>query len=564
MIFHPSKSLMGFGFGLLMALATTANLPAQQMPSSQVGANALPIQGDSQTSSSSDDSQSSDTSDNAQSNNTNAQGKSNSKGNNNSQNDGLSPGGPVPPTPLNPTGAPNSPLIPQLGASPYTPLNGYAQNQPTQNSTPALYNTGAFNLSQVAINNALQQAYGLGAASGFSSDEGMSYSHPLIERVRLGPFDLKASVTTAVVSDDNLTAGQGSSSKLSDTYIATTPAVVLVYGDHEGQRAYASLLYAPTINRYFQHASENSTSQNVGFSVGYPFQKLSLNLSETYTEITGINQDINARTTQDASVTRLGATYQISDKVGLSSQLQEVITTYSNGAGLGDEITSLNNTLAYQLTDKLTIGPALNLGVEQPKGGRQQTFEQGLITWNYQATDKIAFSGNGGAEIRQANSDNSDLGGQSSGSTVSPVFSAGIGYNPFDSTKLSISGYQSLQASSGNASQTVTNLGVGFSATQRVLHRFYFGFSYFYSHSDYKASSGGNAPVTGTPGTNFAPIVQANGSTQDNFIYRPSISFSPTLWSSVGLYYQYQDNESTTAGAGYHDNQMGVSVSAQF
>jgi hypothetical protein len=100
---------------------------------------------------------------------------------------------------------------------------------------------------------------------------------------------------------------------------------------------------------------------------------------------------------------------------------------------------------------------------------------------------------------------------------------------------------------------------------QRVLHRFYFGFAYFYSHSDYQASSsGGAAPVTGTPGTNFAPIVQANGSTQDSFIYRPSISFSPTLWSSIGLYYQYQDNESTTPGASYHDNQMGVSVSAQF
>ncbi len=551
-IFHPSKSLIRFGFGFLMALATTANLHAQQIPASQVGDNALPIQGGSQTS---------DTSDNSQSNNNNSQA------NDNSQNNGTSPGPAVPPTPLNPTGAPNTPLIPQLTTSPYTPLNGYSENQPTQNSTPLLYNTGAFNLSQVATNNALQQAYGLGATEGFSAEEGMSYSHPLFERLRLGPFDMKASVTTAVVSDDNLTANQGTSAngKLSDTSIGITPSVVLVYGDQEGQRAYASLLYAPTINRYFQHASENSTNENVGFSASYPFQRLSLNLSETYTEITGINQDINSRTTQQASVTQLGADYVLSDKLGLSSQLQEVVTAYENGAGLGDEITSLNNALAYQLTDKITLGPALDLGIEQPKGGRQQTFERGLITWNYLATDKITFSGNAGAEIRQPNSDNSASGGQSNGSNVSPVFSAGIGYNPFDSTKLSLSGYQNVQASSGSGSQTVTNLGVGFSATQRVLHRFYLGFSYFYSHSEYQASSGSStAPLTGTANTNFATPIQTNGSHQDNFVYRPSISFSPTLWSSVGLYYQYQDNESTTAGAGYHDNQMGVSVSAQF
>ena len=156
-IFYIPKSLVTFGFGLLIAVATTTNLPAQQLPSAQVGDNALPIQGSSSSSS-----QSSDTSDNSQSNN-------NSQGNDNSQNNGngTAQGPAVPPTPLNPTGAPNTPLIPQLGGSPYTSLNGYSQNEPAQNSTPVLYNTGAFNLSQIATNNALQQAYGLGATSGF-------------------------------------------------------------------------------------------------------------------------------------------------------------------------------------------------------------------------------------------------------------------------------------------------------------------------------------------------------------------------------------------------------------
>ena len=47
-------------------------------------------------------------------------------------------------------------------------------------------------------------------------------------------------------------------------------------------------------------------------------------------------------------------------------------------------------------------------------------------------------------------------------------------------------------------------------------------------------------------------------------MYRPSLTFEATQWTTVALYYQYQDNESSTAGSSYHDNQFGLSVSAQF
>jgi len=51
---------------------------------------------------------------------------------------------------------------------------------------------------------------------------------------------------------------------------------------------------------------------------------------------------------------------------------------------------------------------------------------------------------------------------------------------------------------------------------------------------------------------------------QDNLVYRPSLSFDPTAWTSVAIYYQYLDNESDTPGATYYDNQVGISFSAQF
>ena len=47
-------------------------------------------------------------------------------------------------------------------------------------------------------------------------------------------------------------------------------------------------------------------------------------------------------------------------------------------------------------------------------------------------------------------------------------------------------------------------------------------------------------------------------------IYRPSLRFAPTAWSAVALYYQYQSNESDVPGSTYNDNQVGLTLSAQF
>ena len=571
MIFYPSKHLHLFGLGLFLILASLGSSAAQVMDPGTAG-NLAPLPDDSgPTPGTPDNSQSGNNSQTDQQGNGNSQdnGSADNSGNSsqggNAQNNGpiISNGG----SQSTQNGHTyNVPMIPQQGASPYGPLSTSQENQSQsyQYTTPALYNTGANSLSQIATNNALAQAFGSSAGAGFSADQGMSYSNPLFGRIKLGPFDFKASVATNLVRDDNITAGQSSGQKLSDTSWSVTPAIVLEYGNHEGQRGYASVVYAPTLTRYFHYSGENSDNQNVAFSANYGFQRLSLNASETYTQITGINQDISARTTQNASVSRLGATYGIDDKLALSSQVQYVNTSYANGGGFGDEIATLSNTLAYQLSNRITIGPAFNVGIETPQGGQQQTFEEPGIALTYIATDKITLSGHVGADLRQAGTDSQGGGG---GTTISPNFNIGVGYDPFDSTKLSLYGYESVQASSGNTAQTVQNTGVGFSASQRILHRFFLGFTFSYTHSQYN-NTGGTGEVLvstpGSPGTNFVATAETSGSTQDNIVYRPSFTFSPTLWSSVGLYYQYLDNEVTGSGVGYHDNQAGVSASIQF
>ncbi|HEV3271493.1 MAG TPA: outer membrane beta-barrel protein [Candidatus Methylacidiphilales bacterium] len=507
MIFHLSKPLIGLGYSGLLMLAALGNVVADE-PSSP----AAP-----------DDSQTSDSSQNP-------------------------PNSPVP----------NTPLLPQQAANPYQPFSSSTSNiQSPQLTAPSLYTTGVNDVSQIAVNNALVQAFSQQPASGFLSEQGASYSQPPIDRIRLGPFDLKATLLMNVVSDDNILAtggngtGTGSGGKISDTSFGLTPAVLLQYGTHEGEKGYASLVYAPTLTRYFEHSDLNSDNQNVAFNAVYPFQRLTLDLSETYAEVTGINQDLNARTTQNSSLTIFGGNYDIDDKLSFASHLQELITTFSGGQGgvqgQGDTITSLNSSFTYQITDKVKLTPGLNVGLEKPQNTAQQTFEQALVGVTYQPTEKINFFAQGGAEFRQY--DSSDEAGETAPGkdVVNPIFSAGVGYTPFDSTTLTVSAYQDVYASSAESNESVVSTGVGVSATQRFFQRLYLNFNFNYAHNEGQADTGG-----------------ASSGSQDTLVYRPSLSFAPTAWTSLAVYYQYLDNESNTQGASYHDNQLGVSASVQF
>jgi len=505
-ILYLSKPLLRFGCGGLLILATLGNLGADELGSPEGAPNAAPLPADSQAS---DNSPAPDNGWQA---------------------------------PINPQ-ASNTPLLPQQQAgNPNLPLSSSAWNtQSSQLTAPSLYTTGANNLSQIATNTALTQAFSEQAVSGFLSEPGIGYSHAPIERVRLGPFDLKAALSVNLVSDDNLMASGGGAAKVSDTSFGVTPAVLLEYGAEEGQRAYASLIYAPTLTRFFHHSDENTNNQNVALNVQYPFQRLTLDLSQTYAQVTGINTDINSRTTQSSSGTTFGGSYDIDDKLSFTSHLQELITSFSGGEGEGGRTSSINSSLSYQISKKMTLGPSVNVELDKPQGAKQDTLEQALLGFNYQPTEKFSLFAQGGAEFLQY-----DQGGD----TVDPIFSAGVGYTPFDSTTLSVNASQSTHSSAADSTQTVLSTGVGFSATQRLLQRFYLNFSFDYSHNDNQSDADGISTTT--------------GGSQDTLVYRPSLSFTPTAWTTVAIYYQYLDNESSTPGGAYHDNQMGISASAQF
>jgi hypothetical protein len=456
----------------------------------------------------------------------------------------------------------NIPLFPAQLGNPVSPYSSSSVSpQSPQITSPDLYVTGNRDLSQVSTNNALTQAFSQsGIGSGFYGDTGINYEHPPIDRIRLGPFDLESAlVVTAVADDDLRTGGQSPSgnqiNKRSDVSFNATPALLLEYGMQDGQKGFASLIYAPTLTRYYHESSQDTDDQNVAFNATYPFQRLTLDLTQTYTQTTGVNTDSNERTTQNASLSGIGASYEVDEKVSLSTELQYVDSTFSGasgpgtGSGVGGTTASVNNSMTYRLSEKLTLGPSVNVGLDRPQMSAKSTYEQGLIALNYAPTEKIGLFAQGGAQLNQYD--------QGAGDTINPVFSLGVGYNPFDSTSFQLNASQGVHTSTApvgqvTSGQTVVSTGLGVSVNQRVLQRIFLTFAFSYNHDDNQALSGGSNGSS-TP-----------ASTEDTFTYRPSISYAPTAWTSISVYYQYLSNESDSREQSYYDNQVGVSVSAKF
>jgi hypothetical protein len=506
------KPLRGLAYGLFITMSACGNLLAvdQPTPENAPDAGALPDNSDS----------------------------SNPESNNGASPNPVQPAY-VPPAPINP-------LLPVQGPGTASGFNGSSQSPVL--ATPALYATGANDLGQIATNAALSTAFSQGLISA-SGEPLVDTGRGPIDRIRLGPLTVRTALAVNLVNDDNILAAPAGPNRISDTSYNVTPAVLIQYGGQQGQVGTAALTYAPTLTRFFHNPDQNSDNQNVAFNAEYPFQRLTLNFNQTYSQVSGINTDLNARTTQTSSVTTVGGNYDFTDKLSLQSNFTELITTF-DGGGTGEKTSSINTGLAYHLSDKITLGPQLNLGIDSQDMAPRQIYQQALLNLSYVPTEKINLAAQAGVEFRQF-----DQGG---GDKTNPIFSASIGYTPFDSTSFSLNAFQNVRTSDADSEQEVVSTGVGFSANQRFLHRFFLGFSATYQHAEYSASGAGNQSGTdqnaaGTSGTN-----------QDNIIYRPSISFNPSTWTSVALYYQYTDNRVDVAGESYHDNQAGISISAQF
>jgi len=370
-------------------------------------------------------------------------------------------------------------------------------------------------------------------------------------------FQWGVRLTVRGVYDDNIFLSHFD--RQSDWYVVIEPAITIGYGNIvERQGSYIRLDYAPSIFLYIDHDDVNSVQHLIRLEGQTGFGRLQLGLSQDVQILNGthldrsgldasaislagsINAGVSGNTDAQLYLTNFGWTYDLSDKTFISSgftyRRQDFNTLISS-----DEFSG-NLFFNYKYSPRLAFGLGASGGVSTVDLGPDQTFEQGLLRVQYQATGKISLNASAGVEVRQFD----DAAGDGSrGDRISGVYEIGATYQPFDGTMITLRGSSRVLNSAvvAQADFLATNVLLG--VRQRLLQRVYAGFTAGYEHADY-----------------FNTVPGVHVSRNDNYyLIEPAVDVMVTRWFTVGAYYLYRSNDSPIARFDYYENQFGMRAS---
>src|SRR6266705_3645874 len=305
-------------------------------------------------------------------------------------------------------------------------------------------------------------------------------------------FQYGVKVTMRGVYDDNINLSQ--TARVSDYYFTIEPVLTLGLGDITGHEDnYIRLDYAPSLFLFADHSEDDAVQQLIHLDGQHQFSKLTVKFGEEIAILDGTdlrtlgdlsspgghaNLDVSARTRFQTYNTRIEASYDLSGKTFLSSEVDSSITAYYSSNLFSSEVVSRNLFMNYRYSDKLAVGIGGTGGYDLVDGSNpDQTFEQANARIGYQPTGKISLNVSGGIEFRQFENN-------SRGEYISPVFEVNASYQPFDGTTVALSGSRRTYNSGVLAGQDFAGTMITVDLRQRLLQRFYFAVSGGYQNSD--------------------------------------------------------------------------------
>ena len=196
----------------------------------------------------------------------------------------------------------------------------------------------------------------------------------------------------------------------------------------------------------------------------------------------------------------------------------------------------------FAIRPKVQLGAGFLFGVLAVNRGPTQTYEQVLARVALAPTAKLGFSGDVGVEVRQLGDGVSD--------EVSPVFSVGINYTPWQNVSFNLdTRYRtySSTALSGEDYQAFT-LGLGVRRAN-LFDRFGVSLTFGFEHDRYQQAS--------------RDLVADR---RDNFFYT-QVGVQWTIRKYVGMsaFYEFSFNDSSGSGSQqFHRNRTGIFLNFYF
>jgi hypothetical protein len=306
----------------------------------------------------------------------------------------------------------------------------------------------------------------------------------------------------------------------------------------EERASYFFASYAPRQTWYLDHPDENSLEHDAAL-VGVLWKgKLKLGIETRFQTLSGPDIDVGSRTDRSLFTGEVVAAYELTGKIGIEAGFRSEIVEYQDAFSSSRNWTN-QDYLTYQISPKVRVGLGVGLGYLESENGAAQVYEQALTRVQFQASEKLSFTGVLGAEARQIS------GGDE---TVEPIFTLGVIYRPRERTSLILEARRQTYSSGSRANENNTVTAVSTEVRQQVFQRIDLALAAGVSTSDYQAYSGEN-----------------DVEREDTLVYvRPSLGLSVTRFSRCELSYEFRDNDSSLEAVSFSENVASLELKLLF
>ncbi len=241
-----------------------------------------------------------------------------------------------------------------------------------------------------------------------------------------------------------------------------SPAVV---DEAYDPRSFLFARYTPTVTIFFDHDGEDALDHDAAVEARWEQAYLTLGSETRFLTLSDPDIDVGGRVRRSIFSQDFTGLYDYSDRTSFQFRLAGSIRHYPHQ--IDSQEVLMQNSVNYRIGARTVVGLGLTLGWLHVEDSGDQPYEQVLLRGRYHLSEKIDLYANAGIEIRQF---------EHREDRVEPVFQAGVTYQPWDQTALTLGLGRRVENSAGSPGFDVISTEVSFDARQRFAGTFYVGF----------------------------------------------------------------------------------------
>ena len=296
--------------------------------------------------------------------------------------------------------------------------------------------------------------------------------------------------------------------------------------------------YTPSWTYYSSAAYRDTVDHNVVVRGATVYDDWVLSFAETFSISSPTLIETAQQTKQRAWSTQVGTIYSFNELLQLETtgNLNELYTDIS--PDMRDW--SLTNWLSSKFARDIDGALGLVIGYTDIVGLPDRTYQQYLARANWRFTQKLTLSVSGGLDVRHSKTSNvADL--------KNPLFQLSLGYRPFDTTTITVTGSRTV-SNSYFVDEVTDGSQVNINLEQRLFGKLFLSTGYSHYETDYNSTTV-NSPITRSDSIN-------------SFNARLTTQLFQRL--TVAAVYQSSKNNSSLEAFTFSSNQYGLELGFRY